>query len=175
MTPIPGKKMTPSPTEILKNLDYYISVVCLLFVTIYCFITVICRYFIGKTSASLDELNIIVFVWFLYASIAYCVRLDKHIRIEFLDMYLSDKSKIILKIAADTVWLIFSTYIAYSGMQLIHFNTIYVAKTSMLQIPLFVIYSSIFISFAAITVFLFHNLFTKINNLRSLIHNNGSR
>ena len=175
MANIPKKKMIPSLGEIFKNLDYYLAVVCMLFVTIYCFINVACRFFIGKTSASLDELNIIVFVWFLYAAIAYCVRIDKHIRIEFLDIYLSDKYQSILKILADTIWIIFSAYLAYGGLQLIVFNTKYMAKTSMLQIPVFAIYSVIFISFAAMTVFLIRNIFTKIKNLRSIIHNNGSK
>ena len=56
------QKKLPSVGEPVKKLDYYLAVVCMLFVTIYCFINVICRLTIERTSASLDELNIIIFI-----------------------------------------------------------------------------------------------------------------
>lgn len=171
MTNITKKKTVPSLNEILKNLDYYLAVVCMMFVTIYCFINVICRFFFGKTSAALDELNIIIFVWFLYAAITYCVRLDKHIRIEILDLYISEKANAFLKVISDTIWLIFSAYIAYAGFQLINFNLKYVAKTSILEIPMYIVYSIVFISFIAMTIFLLSNLCIKIKRLQILLKN----
>lgn len=164
----------PGFKKVICNLDYYIAVICLLFVTLYCFINVVCRFLIGKTSASMDELNIIVFVWFLYASITYCVRKDKHIRIEFLDLYLSKKNSIIIKIIADIIWTFFSGFIAYAGFNLIIFNLKFKARTSMLQIPNYILYSVILISFIAMTIFLIRNLWNKIKNLKSLsIESNG--
>lgn len=175
MTSLTKKKTVPSLGKILKNLDYYLAAACMMFVTMYCFINVICRFFIGKTSAALDELNIIIFVWFLYAAITYCVRIDKHIRIEILDLYLSDKANAFLKVIADFIWLIFSAYIAYAGFQLIQFNMKYVAKTSILEIPVSIIYSIIFLSFAVMTVFLISNLCVKIKRLQALLKNEGEK
>ena len=169
------QKKLPSVGEPVKKLDYYLAVVCMLFVTIYCFINVICRLTIERTSASLDELNIIIFIWFLYASIAYCVRIDKHIRIEFLDGYLSKKASQCLKICADVICLDFSAYIAYAGLQLVVFNTKFMARTSILQIPVFIIYSIIFWAFLTVTVFLVKNIFTKLQALRSVSGNNEGK
>ena len=145
----------------------------MLIVTAYCFINVISRFIFGKTSAELDELNIIIFIWFLYASITYCVRIDKHIRVEFLDAYISEKWKTILRIVADTVWVVFSLYITYAGIQLIIFNTKFIARTSMLQIPVFIIYSIIFISFLAMSVFLARNIYASFKHLRQLMLRKG--
>ncbi|WP_297847708.1 TRAP transporter small permease [uncultured Desulfovibrio sp.] len=167
------KKRFPSVRDVLRNLDYYIAAVCMLLVTTYCFINVISRFLIGKTSAELDELNIIVFIWFLYASITYCVRMDKHIRVEFLDSYISEKSKTILRIIADTVWIVFSIYITYAGLQLILFNTKFIARTSMLQIPVFITYSIIFISFFAMSVFLARNIYSNFKHLQQLMRHKG--
>lgn len=175
MTNHSKKKMVPSLGEILKNLDYYLAVVCMMFVTIYCFINVICRFFIGKTSASLDELNIIVFIWFLYAAITYCVRLDKHIRIEIFDLYISEKANLALKIIADSIWIVFSAFITNAGFQLIQFNMKYAAKTSILEIPIYLTYSVIFISFAAMTLFLLKNIYAKIQRLRMLLKTEGEK
>lgn len=165
------KKRVPGLGDILKNLDYYLAVVSMLFVAGYCFANVVCRFVIGKTSAAMDELNIIVFIWFLYASITYCVRTDKHIRIEFLDMYLSEKAKLMLKIVADGIWLIFSCYLAYAGLQLIIFNTKFVLRTSILEIPVFITYSIIFISFTAMSCSLLWNIVCRVRQLRQPLFN----
>ncbi len=167
--------MVPSLGEIIKNLDYYLAVVCMMFVTIYCFVNVICRFIIGKTSAAFDELNIIVFIWFLYAAIAYCVRLDKHIRIEVLDMYIPEKAQAVLKVMADAVWLIFSAYIAYGGFLLIQFNLKYAAKTSILEIPVSIVYSIVFLSFTVMTVFLICNIRMKVKYLQAVSQNKGKK
>ena len=169
------KNMVPSWGEILRNLDYYLAAVCMMFVTIYCFVNVICRFFVGKTSAGLDELNIIVFIWFLYASIAYCVRLDKHIRIEILDLYVSEKVSACIKITSDAILFVFSAYIAYAGLQLIQFNLKYVAKTSILEIPVFLIYSIVFMSFTVMTVFFMKNLYAKVKRLQTMLQYKGDR
>ena len=137
----------------LKNLDYYVAVVCMLFVTVFCFVNVITRYVFGKTSATLDEFNMIVFIWFLYASITYCVRLDRHIRVEVLDMYMSQRKNTILKIIADSIWLVFSVYLTYAAFKLIKFNMIYVARTPMLEIPMFIVYMILLFSFALMSIF----------------------
>lgn len=165
------KKRFPGLGDILKNLDYYLAVVSMLFVAVYCFANVVGRFVIGKTSAAMDELNIIVFIWFLYASITYCVRTDKHIRIEFLDMYLSEKAKLMLKIVADGIWLIFSCYLAYAGLQLIIFNTKFVLRTSILEIPVFITYSIIFISFSAMSCSLLWNIICRVRKLRQPLFN----
>lgn len=160
------KKRFPELGDILKNLDYYIAVVSMLFVAVYSVANVVCRFILGKTSAAMDELNIIIFIWFLYAAVTYCVRIDKHIRIEVLDMYLSEKPKVMLKIIADSIWLVFSIYIAYAGLELIMFNTKFMMRTSILGIPVFITYSIIFISFAVMSCSLVWNIVCRSRQLR---------
>lgn len=162
-----SRKKFPDPWKILQNLDYYIAVACLLFVTVYCFLNVVCRFIIGKTSASLDELNMMVFVWFLYAAITYCVRIGRHIRIEFLTLYLSKKGQILIRLIGDFIWMLFSGYIAYAGLRLIMFNTKFLARSSMLKIPNYIVYSVIFLSFAAMTIFLMRHLWEIWGDLRT--------
>ncbi len=99
--------------------------------------------------------------------------MDKHIRVEFLDSYISEKSKTILRIIADTVWIVFSIYITYAGLQLILFNTKFIARTSMLQIPVFITYSIIFISFFAMSVFLARNIYSNFKHLQQLMRHKG--
>lgn len=175
MTTNATPKRVPGFWEIVRNLDYYIAVVCMLLVTVYCVGNVVFRFFIGKTSAALDELNIIIFIWFLYAAIAYCVRTDKHIRIEILDLYVSKKTSALLKIISDVIWLAFSGYITYAGLQLIQFNLKYVAKTSILEIPVFVTYSIVFLSFLAMTIFLMRNIRVKTGHFLAMLREERTR
>lgn len=152
----------------LKNLDYYVAVVCMLFVAVFCFVNVITRYFFGKTSAALDELNMIVFIWFLYASITYCVRLDRHIRVEVLGLYMSKRKSAILKTIADSIWFVFSIYITYAAFKLVKFNLLYIARTPMLEIPMFIVYLILLLSFALMSLLLLKNIINRIKEIKTL-------
>ena len=83
-------------------------------------------------------------------------------------MYMSQRKNTILKIIADSIWLVFSVYLTYAAFKLIKFNMIYVARTPMLEIPMFIVYMILLFSFALMSIFLLRNIVNRIKVFVSL-------
>ena len=82
----------------------------------------------------------VVFVWFLYLSMIYCLRHNLHIKVEIIDTLVGRKTSDIIDIVADTVLLVFTSIMFYNGIHLVMFNmSRFGGNTPMLDIPYYMV------------------------------------
>ena len=97
----------------------------------------------------------VVFVWFLYLSMIYCLRYNLHIKVEIIDTFIGQKLKKIIEAIADIILLVFTSVMFYNGILLVIFNMGRSGgNTPMLDIPYYVVYIVLPFSFGLFTVFL---------------------
>ena len=102
----------------------------------------------------------VVFVWFLYLSMIYCLRYNLHIKVEIIDTLVSRTTRKIIDIIADMILLVFSAVMFYDGALLVIFNMSRAGgKTPMLDIPYYAVYIVLPLSFGLFTVFLAIRIF----------------
>ena len=80
MSETPAKRTILS--GIVRDLDLYLSAAAFLFVSCVMFLLVITRYLYSLSLPALEEFTMVVFVWFLYLSMIYCLRYNLHIKVD---------------------------------------------------------------------------------------------
>ncbi len=140
---------------IVKDLDLYLSAAAFVFVGCVMFLLVITRYLYSLSLPALEEFTMVVFVWFLYLSMIYCLRHNLHIRVEIIDTLIGRTAKKVIDLIADTILLVFTAVMFYDGMLLVVFNMGRSGgKTPMLDIPYYAVYIVLPLSFGLFTIFL---------------------
>ena len=158
-------------SDIVKNLDLYLSGAAFIFVSCVTFLLVITRYLYSLSLPALEEITMIVFVWFLYLSMIFCLRKNLHIRVEIIDTIVSARIKNYIEITADILLIIFTFVMFYYGSLLVDFNmTRSGGKTPMLDIPYYAVYIVLPLSFGLFTFFLATRIIRKIKILLSKNH-----
>lgn len=153
MSETPAKRTILS--GIVRDLDLYLSAAAFLFVSCVMFLLVITRYLYSLSLPALEEFTMVVFVWFLYLSMIYCLRYNFHIKVEIIDTFIGQKLKKIIETIADIILFIFTSVMFYNGILLVIFNMGRSGgKTPMLDIPYYVVYIVLPFSFGLFTVFL---------------------
>jgi TRAP-type C4-dicarboxylate transport system permease small subunit len=141
------------PMNILKDIDLYIAMVAFVFVVLVTFLFVITRYFYSLSLPGLEEFTVIVFIWFLYFSMMYCMRKNAHIRVNVIDLMLPPKGRIAVSILANLILLAFNVGMVVFSARLVYFNLgPYGAKSIILGIPDFVVYAILPVSFSIFSV-----------------------
>lgn len=138
---------------VLKNIDLYIAMIAFTFVTGVTFLFVITRYFYSLSLPGLEEFTVIVFIWFLYFSMMYCMRKNVHIRVNVIDLILPPRLRGLTTIASNLVLLAFNLSMIYFSGRLVAFNVgPSGARSIMLGIPDYVVYAILPFSFAVFSL-----------------------
>jgi TRAP-type C4-dicarboxylate transport system permease small subunit len=157
-----------SPMNILKNIDLYIAMVAFMFVVLVTFLFVITRYFYSLSLPGLEEFTVIVFIWFLYFSMMYCMRKNAHIRVNIIDLLLPPKGRIVVSILANLILLSFNVSMIIFSARLVYFNFgPYGAKSIILGIPDYTVYAVLPLSFSIFSAYVAVQAWREIRALRT--------
>jgi len=165
---VESSKMKEIIVRLIKDVDLYLSAVAFVFVTVVTFGLVITRYVYSLSLPSLEEVTMIIFVWFLYFSMIYCIRKDAHIRVKVIDMILKEPLQKITTITANVIWAVFTGSMCYYSIKLVTFNmTRAGGQTPMLDIPYYIVYLPLPFSFGVFTIFLVMYIYRDIRGIAS--------
>lgn len=79
------------------------------------FMQVVMRYVFQNSLSWSEELGRYLFIWLTWLSTGYAVRQKRHLRIEMVGDLLSERGKLILDIAAMTMWCAFTIFLVVKG------------------------------------------------------------
>ena len=132
--------------KILKWLDKHfeeaISVFLMAVMTILVTMQVILRE-VGASLAWTEELTRYMFVWLIYISSSYAIRMRGHIKVELISLIVKEKGKLILDLISNVAFLIFAILIAIYGWQYVmNLATVRVQYSPSLHLPMFIPYTS---------------------------------
>lgn len=168
------------PREIVSNfiskIDLYLASAAFVFVTVVTLLFVVTRYFYSVSLPALEELTMVIFVWFLYLSMIYCLRKNLHIKVEVIDSVIGERGNIILDIIVDLMMISFTSIMFYYGLQFVLFNIgDSGGATPMLDMPYYIVYAVLPISFGIFTILLIVKFNQNLKNLRTHLRNGRSR
>jgi len=144
--------MNPKLKKFLNNFEIYLGAVIFAIMTVLLFIQVVSRYVLGKSFTWTEEICIIFFVWMVYLGCAGAVTKRKHLCIDAFVSGRSFKTRKILLIFADVVFIIFSGYIIIPMMRTVMNYIDKHAASSILGIPKVISYGMMPLSFVLIAI-----------------------
>lgn len=92
------------------NLEEFILVVLLIAMAVIMGIQVFCRYALGMSLSSSEELTRYLFIWCGFISVSYCTKKCLSIKIEQFVAMFSRRTKAIIKVINHTIELLFFIY-----------------------------------------------------------------
>ncbi|NQU58747.1 MAG: TRAP transporter small permease [Rhodospirillales bacterium] len=164
------EKSTPRTLamNILKDVDLYIAMVAFVFIVLVTFLFVITRYFYSMSLPGLEEFTVIIFIWFLYFSMMYCMRKNSHIRVNVIDLMLPPKGRTLVSIFANLILLIFNVGMIFCSARLVYFNLGPFGATSIiLGIPDYVVYAILPLSFSIFSVSVIAQVWREVHTLKT--------
>ena len=151
---------------VYKDADLYLASIAFIYVAVMTFVLMLARYVFSVSLPGLEEINMVVFVWFLYLSMIYCVRTDTHIRVEVLDLILGPRMRLLTAIFANILVLGFTSIMLYYGWKLVLFNLgRESARTPVMELPYYVVYAVLPISFLLFSVVLIYRVVLLVKRL----------
>lgn len=165
------ERLTGMPMQhVLKNLDLWLACVGFSFVAVVTFSLMLARYVYSISLPGLEEINMIVFVWFLYFAMVYCLRKSAHIRVDVLDKILGKATQKLLEIIANVLVLAFAAIMLYFSVRLVNFNISGGGgATPVMNIPYFAIYMVLPVSFGLFAVSMIVQITRSIREFPSLL------
>lgn len=151
---------------VYKDADLYLASVAFIYVAVMTFVLMLARYVFSVSLPGIEEINMVVFVWFLYLSMIYCVRTDTHIRVEVLDLVLGPRMRLLTAIFANMLVLGFTSIMFYYGWRLVLFNVGQEsARTPVMELPYYIVYAVLPVSFLLFSVVLIYRLLLLLKRL----------
>lgn len=156
--------------KVLRLLDkYFEEVVCtaLLFVMTFCIFMQIIFRAVGAPLAWTEELARYLFVWLVYVSCSFAVRIQSHIKLDILTLLVKKRGKLVLDIFSDVIFFLFAVIIAYYGSQTVH--KLFFVRPQIspgLKIPMWLPYLSVSLGSVMMAVRLVQSLVLRVTSYR---------
>lgn len=155
-----NQKKTKEPFEA------YICVVLFSLIIIVLTMEVVARYVFSSSFRWSEELSRFLFIWLIFISASYAVIKKSHIYIETFFMILPKKVKPYAQLIGNVVWLLFSLFACYLGVD----QTLAIFNTSQLspgmQIPMYFVYVAIPIGYLLMSFRVLQLIVLEIKDLR---------
>lgn len=137
-----------------KHLDQLESYVCrallAVFVTLL-FVQIVARQLFGFSITWIEELSVILFVWFAYFGASYAARMAAHNRVTFHLNMMPRKAARILEAIGDLFWILFNVVFIWHAVQFISRLKPFV-KAQTLGWEMRYVYMALPIAFALMTI-----------------------
>ena len=134
------------------NIELYICVFLMSFMTLLVFVQVVMRYVFNNSLSWSEELARYTFIWLIYIGISYGCKLRKHIKIDAALYLFPKKVRPYVVLLGDILFVAFAVYITYTGffysMEQIQFDM----RSAALKIPYQYIYMSTVVGFGLATI-----------------------
>ncbi|MDR3353523.1 MAG: TRAP transporter small permease [Synergistaceae bacterium] len=101
----------------LDDAEEKILISILFVMVIVIFLQVVMRYIFSSSLSWSEELGRYLFIWLTWLSTGYAVRKKRHLRIEVLPDYLSERGKLILDMLAMLIWCGFTIFLINKSFQ----------------------------------------------------------
>lgn len=124
------------------NVELYLCVFLMSFMTILIFIQVVMRYVFNNSLSWSEELARYTFIWLIYLGISYGCKLRKHIKIEAALHLFPGKLHPYIVIVGDILFLLFAIYVVKTGYVYSMEQIQYDMRSAALKIPYQYIYFS---------------------------------
>ena len=145
-------------TKLIVNASKYIAIFGLTTGVSLTFINVVARYGFNYSITWASELSVYLFLWGIFFGATYCFKLDAHIFIGFLVESVKKKLAKKIMIFTKLVSIIFLSVVSYYGYEYL-LLVIDLEETSIdLEIPMWIPYLVIPISFGLSAYVVLHNL-----------------
>ncbi|MDL2264700.1 TRAP transporter small permease, partial [Synergistaceae bacterium OttesenSCG-928-I11] len=138
--------------EVWDNLEENLLLTMLLILVVVIFLQVVMRYVARSSLSWSEELGRYLFIWMTWLSTSYAARHNRHLRIEVITDFLSERGKIILNIAAMIVWCGFGIFLINKGCEITAMLWRRGQITAALEIPMALNYAAIPVGAALMSI-----------------------
>ena len=148
-----------------NNFEFIIGMLLSMVMVSVLFIQVVSRYVFNYSLAFSEELAIIMFILSVYFGAIGAVRRDQHLRIELLASKVSPKTRILMRIIADSAFIVANVFIMY-GIILVTANLrAFGMTTAILGIQKWMCYAVLPFSFFVMSLRLGQGIYHRIKEL----------
>ena len=154
--------------EAWDNLEENLLLGMLLVLVVVIFMQVVMRYVARSSLSWSEELGRYLFIWMTWISTSYAVRHNRHLRIEVLTDFLSERGKLVLNIAAMIVWCGFGIFLINKGCEITAMLWRRGQITAALEIPMAVNYAAIPVGAALMSIRLVDEIVRSLKKLFAL-------
>lgn len=138
---------TPFWKKFLNEFEIYFGAVIFIAMTALLFVQVVTRYVLHKSFTWTEEISTIFFVWMVYAGVAAAVLRRKHLRIDAFVEAMPFKTKKVLLIISNIVFIIFMFYLIFPLSTIVSNYAARNATTPLLKFPNAVAYGMLPVTF----------------------------
>lgn len=157
--------------KILKALDEKLELsICILLMslmTIIIFIQVIMRYVMANSLVWSEELARYLFIWLIYMGISYGAKIMKHIKIEAALGMFPKKTRPVVVILGDILFLGFSLFIAYTAFIVVQKQLVLGQTSPAMQMPMWVIYAAPMVGFSLTAIRQIQTILYRVREMNS--------
>jgi TRAP-type C4-dicarboxylate transport system permease small subunit len=129
--------------KVIENLDEYILMAMLAFSTALIFLQVVMRYVFGNSLSWSEELARYMYVWQTWVASSYAVKRGRHLRITSLVDLAARRRRVLIEMAALTIWLAFSVFLCYMSSTLCQKIFTQGQVSSAMGLPMWIAYLAI--------------------------------
>lgn len=104
--------------DVLEEISSAICVFCLSLQILTITVLVIGRYFFKKVPQGTEELCLLCMVWIALLSITLCIRDDSHMKMDILDMFVSERAVDYIRVFDGIILVVFSVLMVKYGFVL---------------------------------------------------------
>ena len=157
--------------KFLKFLDdNFEKYVCIFFLVLMVFATT-CQIIFRTTGLPLswtEELARYSFIWLIYVSCSYAIKLERHIKIEAVMLLFGKRGRLVLNIISDILFFIFAVVVSYYGFLMLQ-RLLFITKqkSPAMQISMGLPYSAIFFGCVLMSVRLIQHLFKIVQEYKT--------
>lgn len=156
--------------KILRFLNEYLEAAIISFLlivfSILVTVQVFMRYVMQNSLSWSEELARYCMVWMVYIGVAYAAKHSLHIRVDAINMILSERAKKIVNLIAHFIFLAFCLITVYLGTGAFLRMLRFVQYTPGLRIPMAYVYIGVPLGFALTAIRLMQNIWSLIKKFR---------
>jgi C4-dicarboxylate transporter DctQ subunit len=135
---------------------------------------VVGRYFLHRPISWVLEITQYILIWFTFLSMAWILRIDRHIKVEVLTIHLPRRARIILDLFSDVTGLVVTSVLtSFGGIVVIEFYKKHMRETSPLQPPSWPLFLVIFLGAVLTLVEFIRRIVKNSRELRELSDGEG--
>ena len=158
-------------SNVITKIEEVIMAVLMGILTVIMVVAVIFRYFLANPIPWATEVSIYLFIWFSFIGGSWGLKFGTQAAVTFLLDALSENKKRILKIAQDSIMLIFLFIILFYSVKWLMLPSTMLQKSISLGIPMWIPYSAVPTGILFATVHIIARLIRLFKNEETLQEN----
>lgn len=105
--------------KLYGNLEEYLCVFFVALIVVSLSVQVIVRFTLGEAVAWAEEISRFALIWTVYVGAAMAAKRTLHVRVSVQFMAFSPKVRLVFRVLADSVWIVFNLIAAYVCAQVV--------------------------------------------------------